>query len=88
MHSAVEVVVSHARAQAHVDRAASDVTHGKRRSGGTPPRLESAGFQVSFSEQSVICAVSEDLCQVVDTDPPAGSQVAPGTEVTVSIDNA
>ena len=50
--------------------------------------LESAGFQVAFSEQSVICAVSQDLCQVVDTDPPAGSQVAPGTEVTVSIDNA
>jgi hypothetical protein len=50
--------------------------------------LESAGFQVAFSEQSVICAVSQDLCQVVDTDPPAGASVAAGTEVTVSIDNA
>jgi PASTA domain len=50
--------------------------------------LEAAGFQVAFSEQSVICAVSEDLCQVVDTDPPAGSQVPPGSEVVVSIDNA
>ena len=50
--------------------------------------LEAAGFQVAFSEQSVICALSQDLCQVVDTDPPAGAQAAPGTEVTVSIDNA
>jgi beta-lactam-binding protein with PASTA domain len=50
--------------------------------------LEAAGFQVAFSEQTVICAISQDLCQVVDTDPPAGAQAAPGTEVTVSIDNA
>jgi hypothetical protein len=50
--------------------------------------LESAGFQVAFREESVICALSQDLCQAVDTDPPAGAQVAPGTEVTVSIDNA
>jgi PASTA domain len=50
--------------------------------------LESAGFQVSFSNESVLCSLSQDLCRVVDTDPPAGAQAAPGTEITVSIDNA
>jgi hypothetical protein len=50
--------------------------------------LESAGFQVTFSDQSVLCSLSQDLCKVVDTDPPAGQQEPPGTEVTVSIDNA
>jgi hypothetical protein len=59
-----------------------------KKPGDARSALESAGFQVAFREESVICAVSQDLCQVVDTDPPVGAQVPAGTEVTVSIDNA
>ena len=45
VNGAVEVMVAHARPQAHVHRTAGDVRHRKRRPGGPAARLESADLQ-------------------------------------------
>ena len=48
--------------------------------------LEEAGFRVNVSEESLVCTISANVCQVVDENPAAGNRAAPGTEVTISID--
>jgi hypothetical protein len=48
--------------------------------------LDDAGYSTQIREDSFLCALDASICRVKAEEPPAGTRLAPGETVTLTID--
>ncbi len=51
-------------------------------------RMRGAGYDSSINEDSFLCVLDQSLCKVTGEDPPAGTTLAAGETVTLTIDRS
>ncbi len=48
--------------------------------------LRAAGYSVAVNKKSLVCSIDATLCKVSAQDPPSGTELPAGSEVTIAID--